>query len=823
MRQEMQMDNAQQPGRFHGLRKWILRLLLVFLAPVLCLAILETGLRAGGFGHPVAFFLGPDSNGNFITNHRFGWRFFPQSLSRNPQSCILPGKTTGSIRIFILGSSAAMGTPDAAFSFGRILEVMLREQYPGTRFEVVNGAMTAINSHVVREIARDCAAREPDLLVVYMGNNEVVGPYGPGTVFQRSQPGPWMIRANILAKSMRLGQMIDKIAATVHGRSKIPGRWLGMDMFQDNPVAADDPRMAAVYDNFRNNLIEICKTANRARAGVIVSTVAVNMTGCPPLASRHRAGLASVDLAKWEEAYRAGRELDDRARWTEAISRYEEAAKIDDRYADLQFCMAESLLKAGRPDEARARFVLARDLDALRFRADSRINSIIRDVGLGRADDGVHLVDAELALAAGSTNAMGLPDGDLFYEHVHLNFDGNYKLALAMLDQVCLALPSLAATRPSGQTPSRQRCAELLVLTPWDEYLMASQMVKLATTGAFTNQIGHSLRQAAARQRLNDMRAHVSAPEVKTASWKAYEAALARAPDDWQLHYHFGMLAKQLGRPDIAVQHLRSVVQKLPWDPAKYCELATALNEQGRMDESIVLFRKALELEPGHVDTEIALGATLWRAGRLDDAILQFKGLLRAEPDHEVVHNNLGSALVTRGQLDEAITEYRTALALKPDYAEAYKNLAIALEKKGLMDDAITNYEKALEINPDYPELHFKTGMSLANRGQTGRALAHYLKAIALKPDYGAAHNNLAPLLLRTGLTNEAIAHFQKAADLLPDSVDAHINCGVALKSVGRATEAVPHFRRALELQPHNTVAKRHLDDIMRRESSLSR
>ena len=45
-------------------------------------------------------------------------------------------------------------------------------------FEVVNTAVTAINSHVVREIASDLEEIESDLWIVYMGNNEVYGPFG---------------------------------------------------------------------------------------------------------------------------------------------------------------------------------------------------------------------------------------------------------------------------------------------------------------------------------------------------------------------------------------------------------------------------------------------------------------------------------------------------------------------------------------------------------------------------------------------------------------------------------------------------------------------
>ena len=35
----------------------------------------------------------------------------------------------------------------------------------------------------MRDIAADCARLEPDLFIVYEGNNEVIGPFGPAGVF----------------------------------------------------------------------------------------------------------------------------------------------------------------------------------------------------------------------------------------------------------------------------------------------------------------------------------------------------------------------------------------------------------------------------------------------------------------------------------------------------------------------------------------------------------------------------------------------------------------------------------------------------------------
>ena len=42
-----------------------------------------------------------------------------------------------------------MGDPDPTFGAWRYLQVLLRERFPGTDFEVVCVAMTAINSHAI--------------------------------------------------------------------------------------------------------------------------------------------------------------------------------------------------------------------------------------------------------------------------------------------------------------------------------------------------------------------------------------------------------------------------------------------------------------------------------------------------------------------------------------------------------------------------------------------------------------------------------------------------------------------------------------------------
>jgi hypothetical protein len=248
-------------------RLWLLRLTSVLLAPLLFFVVLELGLRLCHYGYPTSFYT--DSAGITLANYRFGWRFFSPAIARIPEPHSLSTKPSGTVRIFVLGESAAMGVPNPTFGVGRILEVMLRERYPDERFEVVNSAMTAVNSHAVLEIARDCSAFHPDLFVVYMGNNEVVGPFGPGTVFRDWSPSLRLIRATLRVRSTRTGQLLATAMRSLHS-PRSPETWRGMAMAMDTPVAADDPRLIPMYDNFRKCRFRKLWPGNSGNSGQVI-------------------------------------------------------------------------------------------------------------------------------------------------------------------------------------------------------------------------------------------------------------------------------------------------------------------------------------------------------------------------------------------------------------------------------------------------------------------------------------------------------------------------------------------------------------------------
>jgi len=232
-------------------------------------------------------------------------------------------------RIFILGGSAAQGTPNGAYSFGRMLEVMLRKTYPEVGFEVITVAMPAINSHVVYQTANDCLEYDPDLFVIYMGNNEVVGPYGAGTVFSPLAEHLGLIRGCVFIKSSRLGQLIAGLIERIKNRGETRS-WRGLEMFLEQHVCRDDKALARVYRHFRANLEDIVAGAVRRQVPVVLCTAGSNLRDCPPFASQHSRTLTDDDKKKFEKSFALGKQAEADKDFELALQKYREGIEVLD-------------------------------------------------------------------------------------------------------------------------------------------------------------------------------------------------------------------------------------------------------------------------------------------------------------------------------------------------------------------------------------------------------------------------------------------------------------------------------------------------------------
>lgn len=573
-----------------------MRFVVALLAPLVVLGLLELALRLCWGGHPTRFFLKTDTGEGYLPNDQYAWQFFARRSAARPDYFLLPAhKAPGTLRVFVLGESAAMGTPDPAFGFSRMLELMLRRQYPDRSFEVFNLAMRGVNSHLIRPIAEECLRHEADALVVYMGNNEAIGLHSPAPGSPLWLQNLTLLRASQALKSTCLGQA----CATWLAARRKGADTQDDDYFQRQRLAADDPRRALVRRNLEANLDGICRAAVRRGVKVVACTVAVNLRDCPPLGSLHHPALGSAELARWQSAVERADQAAGQNRWTEVSERLSSALRLDPHFAETQFRLAEALAAQGKLAEAAPHYSLARDWDAVPFRTDGLLNEQIRRVGTNYAGRGVVLADVERAFAAQDPNGQGIPGGLLFEDHVHPTFAGNHLLAQLVTPAVVQALGDRLGRPPAMPCPglSLEECAAALVFTSWDEMNVKAAMVEMLAHPPFTARYDHARRLAAARQDLAARQAALTSPELQRCLDR-YHAALRERPSDWRIHYNLAMFYQNLNQPRDAVREMEAVVKLFSRVAPFRLALAGALASAGQRDAALTHLREASRLEP---------------------------------------------------------------------------------------------------------------------------------------------------------------------------------------------------------------------------------
>jgi tetratricopeptide (TPR) repeat protein len=767
------------------------------LLPLLVLGLVELALRAAGSGRPTAFFLKIHDNGSPMLkdNPWFGWRFFPPAVARTPRPLYLAAqKPPDTVRIFVLGESAAMGDPEPAYGFSRQLERLLQARHPDRKIEVVNTAMTAINSHVIRQIARDCTPREGDFWLVYAGNNEVIGPFGAGTVFGRQAPSLNTVRAALWLKTTRIGQWLAQL--TLGGNE--PKQWQGLEFFLESQMSQDSPHLTRVYDSFAANLSDIADFGQRSGATVLLATMPVNLRGFPPLASAHRPDLRPEQLAEWQRLFAAGTQAQAAGDFAAALVNFRTAAEIDDGFAELAFQRARCAMEL-KQETAESDFRLARDLDTLRFRADSRLNEIIRHTGKAK---GITTIDADAELARDGA-------ADLFYDHVHLNFAGNYRVARLFAAEVekhwsgarTNNLPWLTEAEVAGR----------LAWTEFDQRQVGEEMRARLRRPPFTAQSNFRARD----ERWDATLAALAAPLAESIS--NYQAAVAAAPGDWVLHANFARLLMTAGDNSAAARECAEVTRLLPHSAEGWANRGRLARLAGETSRAREFLQTALKLRPDSVMVQTELGILEAALGETENARRRFRSALRLNPGDSEARVNLGLLLAKEGNVAGAVAEYREALRWRTNSVEARINLADLLATHGQSREALTLFAQAITLEPEHPIARYNLGRLLTAENRPAEAVTHFQVALRqrhdLAPDaLGAIHFELGNALVRLGRDAEALAEYAESARLIPGFADVHLNYGAALARSGRYPEAIAEFRETLRLRPQDERARRMLE-----------
>ncbi|MDX1530434.1 MAG: tetratricopeptide repeat protein [Rhodothermales bacterium] len=629
---------------------------VMLLIPVGFFVLLEAGLRVGGYGADYPLFEPVPGHPDLrVQSREVARRYFAQQADvPSALHDVFPAeRAENELRLFVQGGSTAAGFPFYhGGAFSRMLEWRLRQTLDRP-VEVVNTAMAAVNSYTLLDLADEIVEQEPDAVLVYAGHNEYYGALGVGSTESLGR-FRGLVTLYLKLRRLRTVQLLrDALAgaAGVLASSDGEGRegTLMARMVGEQTIPFGSAEYELGLRQFRDNLSDLLATYERAGIPVLVATIASNERALRPFVTVHAPG---TDEAAWRERYEAGVEALRRGDANAAVRALEEAVALDTLAADGYFALGRAYEAAGDTAAAAEAYAAARDRDALRFRAPSAFNRIIRAEA---AEHGATVVEVEAAMREASPG--GVIGEAMMLEHLHPPIDGYFVIADAFYD----ALRTAGLFRPDRDVPPAVARRQI-PLTPADSLVGVLRVRRLKSDWPF-------VPRDAARVRADTLTVRTEFDRIVKALYEA-ETPWVEAQQELAVYYERG------GDERRAVQALDAVIAAYPMLPQAYLQLAGIHLRAGRLDAAERNYRAVLEREPRSAEAQKWLGAVLLVLGALDEAVTRLETARRLAPRDPQALYNLAGAYALSQRFAEAREAAQALLQVQPDHQPGRQLLA---------------------------------------------------------------------------------------------------------------------------------------------------
>ncbi|CAL1517980.1 hypothetical protein [Chitinophaga sp. MM2321] len=572
--------------RFHDLGTQAVllqkRSMLVFktismLLPFLLIVGIELILRAFNYGYDLRLFItSPQDKNYYVLNPDASRRYFSnQQIATTGNSEIFKKiKDKNTLRVFVLGESTTIGYPYFHNgSFHRCLQYRLMHTCPDKELEIINLSLTAVNSYTVAGFAKELVHYQPDAVLIYTGHNEYYGCLGAGST-DKIAGNPFIIHTILKLREFRLTQLFANVLDKITSPGRAAGPESGKARMELMVAEQQIPYGSVLYERgirqFSTNMDQTLQLLNGAHVPVFISNLVSSEKDLFPFISMP---VDSVSYPGFAAAYTRAEQLLQRGDSLAALSGFLAANNIYGAHAGCNYYLGLLKMHQGDNTAAKVYFSKARDLDALRFRAPSKLNEII--LQLCRKYKNTHLVDAHAAFeAATSSHIIGK---ELVLEHVHPNLKG-----YALLSDVfynAMKQQGIFTVQPENEMSFAQ-LQQAMPITVVDSLAGAYKIANLKRSWPFNT--GHATDTTL-----------IATPEEQL----AYEVAFRHT--SWatamQQLYDSYNRSGQLAAARTVVEAL---ALEHPTDPGYYEQAANYFGKLNDFDNALVYFKKAFALAP---------------------------------------------------------------------------------------------------------------------------------------------------------------------------------------------------------------------------------
>ena len=279
------------------------------------------------------------------------------------------GKKT--YRIFCLGGSTTYGRPyDNKLSFCGWLNAYLKEAEPDTDWEVINAGGISYASYRVAKLMQELIKYEPDLFIVYSGQNEFLERRSYGKLAELPS---WLVNLDSTLNGTRIYSGLKRLTEALRPESfkkagkkyEVSGEVKTILAYTAGPTSyhRDDTLRSQILNHYSTNLERMVLLAKEADADIIFVTPVANLKDVSPFKSEFKEGLSAQAMDLFNGLLKKGIKLHEEGNPSGALQVYKQAFEIDNRYADLYFRIGRALFDLKGYEKAEHAFRRAVDED----------------------------------------------------------------------------------------------------------------------------------------------------------------------------------------------------------------------------------------------------------------------------------------------------------------------------------------------------------------------------------------------------------------------------------------------------------------------------
>ncbi|MCX7345484.1 MAG: tetratricopeptide repeat protein [Alphaproteobacteria bacterium] len=384
----------------------------------------------------------------------------------------------------------------------------------------------------------------------------------------------------------------------------------------------------------------------------MLSSVPVNLRHSAPFLSVHRRDLSQEHQDQWRESTHKGAQSADQGDWEAAIAHFQAALAIDPDYADTHFRLATAFENNSQYEQAKTHYQRALDLDALRFRADTRMNQIIQRVASSIGNDAFSFVDSAAAFEQASQPFQ--PGWNLLLEHVHYDFAGTSVIAEEVSRSIISKLPGADAFQPLP----REEVARRVGFPNFDTIEEIRNLQRMIQRPPFPRQSNYAKLRRFLDEKLQSVTEEVgSSMAVIQRRQEVTDSGLT----DWKVHFELTVLNQRLRNTEAMYYHLNKILELYPHNRETYMKLAEVMSRDGKWREVIPYLEQSLYYTRAD-ETKIAetmgwLGTAYLRTGEYEKATDLLLEVTEKYPDQIALtlraYGNLIKSSRERGQVKD--------------------------------------------------------------------------------------------------------------------------------------------------------------------------